>query len=629
VPSHNIQSRELPSKATDSTATTMSGTKSWSGCWTCRLRHKKCDEEYPQCMTCSSLLITCHYSREKPPWMDNGPGQEEMVEKLKQEVKEKAALRRSLGYIREAQTANSELRTPAWMTGRVDTGADTQYDLPYQDPSPANLSMSATSNSALPNVDSRQPKLQPGPQPRSQRVWPGCDPGFKSYYLDYFFPFLFPFYQPHMLEGGRSWLLEFVNEATGMQHTAIALSSYLFSIVLDSSEGGHEICKKIGWDKLFAEMEDTFTRLKNDIVQLSQGSDHTDSQLSLASRILGTIVHLQRFEIATQGFANCNRHLSAAVQCFEQILNRHFATPKTDARADFYAVMERLGPSPWPRPYRQFQIASSEQVAFRFFVSLLVADDIIASTFLAEEPRLYKYHKGLLAYGLEGELPVDLEAVIGCQNWIMEQIGEISALAAWKRRRLVGQNDLGPEVARRSDVIRNALQSRLKPMVNSQDTRPALESSDEGHGLLNLFQSWQFQPGMPASESKVVSCIWALAALIYLSVTEHGWDPTHHEIRRHVAHVIELLANRLSNPALLRTVAWPFCVAGCLAEAEQESFFRHRVESLQPAQLFVTIRKAMDIVERVWLERGTVEPKDRKVDMASCFGDMCQILFLV
>jgi hypothetical protein len=64
-----------------------------------------------------------------------------------------------------------------------------------------------------------------------------------------------------MLEGGRTWLLEFIDEAEGMQQITLALSSYMFSIVLDAIQAGHAICKEIGWDKLLSEMNNTFNSL--------------------------------------------------------------------------------------------------------------------------------------------------------------------------------------------------------------------------------------------------------------------------------------------------------------------------------------------------------------------------------
>lgn len=52
--------------------------RSKQGCWTCRLRKKKCDETRPLCSTCSSLSITCYAYGPKPAWMDD-PEQERRV----------------------------------------------------------------------------------------------------------------------------------------------------------------------------------------------------------------------------------------------------------------------------------------------------------------------------------------------------------------------------------------------------------------------------------------------------------------------------------------------------------------------------------------------------------------------
>jgi len=387
-------------------------------------------------------------------------------------------------------------------------------------------------------------------------------------------------------------------------------------------------CKKIGWDKLLAEMQNAFTGLRDDIRELNQGYDNTTLKLSRAVRTLGIIVHLQRFEIITLGFANCNTHLSAAVEFFRQILDNDVATADIDIASKFFVLMSHMGPSPWPRPYRKFQIASSDQVSFRFFVSLLVADDIIASTSLAEEPQLYKYHASLLSGGPEHELPVDLGAVMGCQNWVMLQIGEISTLAAWKRRQV--QNDFALELISRGTVIENTLKSRLEDIRTSQDDRSKTNLLGYGDEVLSLFRVWQRQPSAPGTQSKLVTRIWAHAALIYLLVTVHGLDPTHLEIRQHVAQVIDLLASKLSTPALLRTVVWPFCVTGCLAEPEQHSFFRGQVEILQPAGLFGTMYKAIEIIESVWQKRATTESlSSLNSDIASCFNTTGEILYLI
>jgi hypothetical protein len=71
---------------------------------------------------------------------------------------------------------------------------------------------------------------------------------------------------------------------------------------------------------------------------------------------------------------------------------------------------------------------------------------------------------------------------------------------------------------------------------------------------------------------------------------------------------MDLLAYKLSTPPLLRTVVWPLCVTGCLAQPEQGPFFRRQIEVLEPLGHFVTVRKAIEIMESIWLKRGTTEP---------------------
>ena len=43
--------------------------RSTKGCWSCRLRKKKCDERHPVCVACASLNITCYGYGQKPGWM--------------------------------------------------------------------------------------------------------------------------------------------------------------------------------------------------------------------------------------------------------------------------------------------------------------------------------------------------------------------------------------------------------------------------------------------------------------------------------------------------------------------------------------------------------------------------------
>jgi hypothetical protein len=76
----------------------MNGTlRSKQGCWTCRLRRKKCDEKHPFCSTCESLTITCYGYGSKPDWMDNGEKEKAMANSMKQIVKKTSRQKGRLG----------------------------------------------------------------------------------------------------------------------------------------------------------------------------------------------------------------------------------------------------------------------------------------------------------------------------------------------------------------------------------------------------------------------------------------------------------------------------------------------------------------------------------------------------
>ncbi|KAK0125625.1 hypothetical protein ONS96_009461 [Cadophora gregata f. sp. sojae] len=188
--------------------------KSFNGCWTCRLRRKKCDEKQPICGVFSTLLIghACYYGEEKPEWMDGGLKQEEMSRKLKREIKENAQ-RRRWGPVSDFKEGNEVVVTDEWTQA-----VPTRQAGPLtgnSDPTRCNVAMKTQENldqDLSPNQPETSPR-QRGPScvltrkdtPKETSIpFSRSDTILFTFYLEQAHPFLFPFYNPSPLSGGRS-----------------------------------------------------------------------------------------------------------------------------------------------------------------------------------------------------------------------------------------------------------------------------------------------------------------------------------------------------------------------------------------------------------------------------------------
>lgn len=567
--------------------------RSSNGCWTCRLRRKKCDEKQPVCDICATLLITCHNSQDKPDWMDGGARQEEMASRLKREVKEKAHFRLRRW---ERHISSDGASTDSRSNGSRNPG-----------PEPPDISSQRGADCTLiPN------------DPRGSISFGRSDTVLLTFYLENVLPFLFPFYRPSPLEGGKSWILEMMLSSPVVRQATLSQSSYFFSVARKMVSCGAV------WDTMLAQTRETFEALRQslEVINASNIAEH----LHGAVRILASIMQVQRFEIAVLSLDNCRAHLNAALALFEQLLgscSESVADAAGDVRLCFASLMDRLGPSTWILPTGCVQFPSAEQAAFRFSSALLIFDDIIASTVLQERPRLYEHHDSLLGV-TDGEALVNLEAVVGCHNCVLRLVGEVAVLDAWKQQcRRVGALDV-MELVRRAAVIKDGLEKYLALLAS----RPAA-STNPDNDVLDVFRSdyWQQPKTNPAGQTTLVTRVWAHAALLYLSVVVSGWQPANAEVRSNVGCVAELLATEMTPPAMLRTVAWPFCVAGCLAESCRERQFRGMVDALQPPSVFRTLRQALDIMESAWLDRGAADSMSR--DFATCFRSRGDLVLLV
>ena len=219
--------------------------RSKGGCWTCKLRKKKCDEGRPTCATCLSLDITCHGYGSKPAWMDGGAAEKERIETLRQRVKEitnhKRRLRVRQNVSQSPQIGNQDDNhasiTPVSM------------DDVYPTPQPSHVHNTYLSDSRTERQSLRQPEnsvgatgvgldlVQQTPRLsnsdlgqveiyRQTPILPEEEAGRLLHYLDFVFTIQFPFYKPSASNGGRGWLLATLLQLDPLYHAALSIATY-------------------------------------------------------------------------------------------------------------------------------------------------------------------------------------------------------------------------------------------------------------------------------------------------------------------------------------------------------------------------------------------------------------------
>ncbi|KAI9703434.1 MAG: hypothetical protein M1820_005907 [Bogoriella megaspora] len=531
--------------------------------------------------------------------MDGGARQEQMAKQVQQEVKEMARRRRG-EHVVDITLGRASLPTAS--TGE-------------------SIELTQTKTKGSRNLQCDILEADPGSQcdlmesyPRESMTLRQPDTVLFMFYIEKLLPFLFPFYNPSLLEGGKAWILELMIRRP-LVRQAVLCQSFYFSLVWESG------VDSAAWEKVLMQTQDAFLVLRKalQIINDSSIAEH----LHGAARIMASIIQLQRFETAVLGFDNWRAHINAALALFRQLLDSPSAVETDPPRSRFNAVLRCLGPSSDSLSMQGTEVPAAEQAAFRFSSALIILDDIIASTVLQEPPKLYEYHQSLLKSIGDGDPCINLEAVIGVRNQVLLEIGEIATLDAWKQRcRAAGSlNNL--ELAQRATVIENSIVAHLIQL--DADTNFTIDAQGS-RSPLEAFASSSFQITKASARlGSSVTRVWAHAALAYLFIVVSGWQLNNTVLRHHVNQIVELL-KRIMPPALLRTMVWPFCVAGCLAEPTQEAQFRAMVETLQPS-VFGTVHKALRIMENVWRDRDMENVETR--DLAMCFKIQGELVLLV
>ncbi|PHH67332.1 hypothetical protein CDD81_96 [Ophiocordyceps australis] len=562
--------------------------RSSGGCWTCRLRRKKCAENRPECDTCRALEITCFFQDDKPEWMDGGRKQRQMVEAIKAQVKRQASQRRDRRYLDmmkagdDESSPNKTLSASSPADGQTDGQTDAQTSWGGQLPI-----------RPLQNEPQRDPDYS-------------SNPHLAIIYFDFVFSYLFPFYQPPALAGGRGWMLEVLQSNRPLFHSAISLATsfvaMLRGITLEGKPSQGDYCFFRMMRKLDAQLELGLTELQKEVRSLNAVGSLFDRTKGLA--VMQSVIQMLLFEVAMSDKDNWRMHLDAAIALFVQIV------PHPPQWSDMLVDMHD---HEWPPP----------QSPIRFYAATLLYVDVLSSVTFAQAPRLQRYlhhvipkdpcHNPALELDFTG--PVLLDDYFGLDNWILHTLADLTALDVWKRSQKHHGTLDAPE-----------LQSRAKPLASAIKARLA---QVEQHKMQPLLLRDPIEVGQVVRPETRIQCqmLWLLALLAHLSVIVSPWPADKSDIDidwclDRAAHIFPLLPSQPSGAMQLRALAWPLCVCACLSPPHARDTYRTLMLQLGPLTTFGIMKEVNDIIQKVW-------SLDEPCDISKCLNLLGHAVLLV
>ncbi|KAJ7762010.1 fungal-specific transcription factor domain-containing protein [Mycena maculata] len=606
------------------------------GCWTCRLRRKKCDEnrEGDSCHTCLRLTIAClGWGPKRPEWMRD----KQAVEAYKADIK--AQLTRK-GLIRGQP--RSSLLSPSLSSRLHDGSMRRQY--------PQHRRSADSSTSSLLDFDATVDYGYQYQQPRHNSMgYPGMpgasnsafyhlpaghfsDPSITNPALDFNTGIFNEFESPVCSTPGSTQIppLEFDFGDLGIDTFDFAVRGPSPEQVLplftahSSLQENHciyyfEHVRKVQY--IFA--GNTVTNVTCSMIVQEPRGAVTNAVCALAS------LHYTRMRVA-HGLEAPDpnpEHSTAKYFHDEAYFQLHNAKQvrgsysESDAIAALHLVwFSQLsgGATDWQPVFavacdwvaQQTDLLTNDNpklalqnlpAAGQLIVKLTLWLDIFSSLTVMRPPKylaLYKRLFGDLAgWNLQsGDLRMD--SLTGCPEEALLGIAEVSALSHWKaaekRKGTLSNRDL----IRRGDEIEQRLRkSAASPVSRGEADKTPL------HPTLMQADSEAVNAGLfPSDETRqIVAKIFSETVLLYLHTVLSDSNPGVPEISTSVGVIVQYLG-QLPLSEVDRALVFPICLAGCMTDdSSWREFLKGRLQALDES--LGNLMRTRLLMEAVWQKR--------------------------
>ncbi|KAM7185077.1 Fungal specific transcription factor domain containing protein [Naviculisporaceae sp. PSN 640] len=450
------------------------------------------------------------------------------------------------------------------------------------------------------------------------------------YYFDHVFYMHCPFYFPSHRQG-RGWLLSILKRVNSAYHAALALSEHHHSISSSSSSSstsgtslspvdGKLAAAERGGGKRGGHYDLAVQELQISLARSSAWSGNMG--LTHNVEVLTTILHLLFYESSTGGKNNWQIHLGGANALLPSLVQAHMGWSASSSASTSAATAQALRKDSLQltkelqQQEQQHQQPDSKppnrDTSISFLLGFFIHMHILTCASTRSSQYLNPDHKLLLETG-----EINLEDLVGCSNWAMILIYEISALDKWKKEEEAAHRLSLIELTKRGREIEDRLLSRIASLEKSLCSQ--LKAADINAPFTDLHH--QQGAGVPHARhldnnhnnnnnnnnmsliKMQITRIFALSAITYLHVVISGAYPDIPDIKRSVSKTLAALQElRRSDPKLLRHVVWPYCISGCLAADDaQQKVFRELVADTRVTH--GTCFEALAVMEECWRAR--------------------------
>ncbi|TQS38744.1 hypothetical protein Golomagni_00746 [Golovinomyces magnicellulatus] len=597
--------------------------RSRTGCYTCRLRRKKCDEGSPSCSACENLGLNCGYRR--PSWWSNNDERRVHKEEIKMKIKNKKNSERGSSDCSKAETPRD---LPQSLSGPMDfpgldyrgrsTSIDSQPSISDLNTPPSNNDCFYVYNAPMYSDKAEYDTILPGFFPFDEEIKTeyGCYvPSFPSYAESAISDFtsfqpdsgseaMFPF------QAEVDWDYSDVSENQKLFKEERSSESVFGSSRSTDQNPAHVVDLTVGDQRLRDHFVSDVLPIIFPILEIDpHQSAHRDHVIS-ALQTNKCYVHCC-LSIAAQ-------HQKATMQNPDEqidndIIRHRYATisglcEALDHNTDHASILEAtlgmvvfqgcvghvndsLPDIHWDQ---HFQAAIS--LVLKLDLPLLVAEssinqstipfnmtmtswiDILGATMLGRAPAFaHTYREKHLS---TGNASLGLRSLMGCDDHVLYLISEIACLEALKQ-------DGMPHFQLCEHVSSLGEQISMTEIGDDVPTIPF-----DAHGVID-----------PQQLSCNITAAFCIAARIYLCSLVPGFKPSQDSCIRLVTQLTQVLAYIPSGSmGFDRSLVWVYLMAGSVTTIDSpfRSVFTKRLEALGDLASFGSLGRVSCLLKEVW-----------------------------